>query len=145
MTDSEPILDLDLRHKTLVRGDITVIFTWLLSNQRPCMVLVPTKIMPTHERTMPCIVPLDIAFAWDEVTGDAAETAAMSFQFAAGLGMNPMEMRNVIKVTSVVRDCLGDLLRMPMFPADQREVVADVLITDTDTGKTTEAEAVDHV
>jgi len=69
----------------------------------------------------------------------------MSFQFAAGLGMNPMEMRNVIKVTSVVRDCLGDLLRMPMFPADQREVVADVLITDTDTGKTTEAEAVDHV
>jgi len=144
-TDTAPIIDLNLRLWQRTRGDITVIGTWLLTTKRPCLALVPSRINPTHERATPCLVPLDMAFAWDEHTGDPAHTAAMSFQFAAALGLNPMEPRNVFAVTSLVRDALGELLAMPPFPEGEKEVTADVLITDPETGKTTEAEIVDNV
>lgn len=143
--DTAPVLDLNLRLWQRTIGDITVIGTWLLSTKRPCLALVPSRVMPTHDRITPCLVPLDIAYAWDEHTGDPADTAAMSFEFAAALGLNPMEPRNVIAVTSIVRDSLGDLLSMPPFPSGEKQTMADVLITDANTGKTTEAEIIDNV
>jgi len=149
MTDDDepntPVLDLGLRCWERTRGDITVIGTWILTSRRPCLALIPSRPMPTHERVTPCLVPLDMAFAWDEHTGDPADTAEMSFQFAAALGLNPMEPRNVVAVTSLIRDSLGDLLAMPPLPDSEKHAVADVQITDPETGKSTEAEIVDNV
>lgn len=147
MTDepSTPVLDLNMRLWQRTRGDITIIGTWILTTRRPCLALTPSRTIPTHDRVTPCIVPLDMAFAWDEHTGDPADAAAMSFQFAAALGLNPMEPRNVFAVTSLIRDSLGDLLAMPPFPEGEKQAVADVRITDPETGKTTEAEIVDNV
>lgn len=139
-----PVLDLNLRLWERTVGDITIIGTWIMTTKRPCLVLVPSHTDPTYERITPCIVPLDMAFAWDEHTGDAADTAAMSYQFAASLGLNPAEPRNVMRITSIVRDSLGDLLMMPPLPRSENRTMADILITDAN-GRSTEAEIVDNV
>lgn len=142
---TQPVLDLALRHFERTLGDVTVIGTWLLTTKRPVLCLVPSRPMPTHDRVIPCLVPMDQAFEWDETTGDPQFCAVMSYQFAAALGLNPSEPRNVIFVTTLIRDSLGDLLNMPPFPSTEKAVMADVLMTDTNTGKTREAEIVDNV
>jgi len=140
-----PVLDLSLRHFERTVGNVTIIGTWLLTTQRPTLALIPSNVSPYHDRITPCLVPLDLAYEWDEHTGDPGTCALMSFQFAAALGMNPNEPRNVLFVTTLVRDSLGDLLTMPPFPATEKTATADVLITDTNTGKSHEAEIKDNV
>jgi len=139
------VLDLTLRHFERTVGNVTVIGTWLLTTQRPALALIPAKPLPHYDRITPCLVPLDLAYEWDEHTGDPGSCALMSFQFAAALGMNPNEPRNVIFVTTLVRDSLGDLLSMPPFPKTEKAATADILITDTNTGKSYEAEIKDNV
>jgi hypothetical protein len=143
--NTQPVLDLSKRAWQKSYGDVTVIGTWTLGNRRPTLALVPTRPKPTHDRVIPCLVPIDLAFAWDEHTGDPGHAAQMSMQFAAALGLNPVEPRNVVKVTMIVREHLGDLLMMPSMPETEREIVADVLLTDTNTGKTREQEIMDDV
>ena len=148
MTEQEPtgpVIDLELRAWERTVGDVTVIGTWILTNQRPVMVLVPSRPMPTHDRVIPCLVPLDMAFEWDEHTGDPVFCARQSMRFAAALGFNNMEPRNVLFITTLIRDHLGDLLSTPRFPDREKQAVADALITDPETGKSTEAEIIDNV
>lgn len=140
----QQIIDLHLTEWKRVKGDITIYGTWLLTNQRPCMVLLPTALRP-NGNVVPCIVPLDTAFMWDEHTGDPAHCAQMSYQFANALGLNAFNPRDLVLLTSAIREHLGDLLAMRPMPASESEIVADAIMTDTNTGKTKEAEIKDYV
>jgi len=142
-----PVINLnyDHRHQTRVAGDITVIFTWIITTGRPCMVLVPTSAGLTHERITPCIVPMEHAYLWDENVGDGRHCAIAAYQFAASLGFNPNNPQTLVRITSIVREHLGDLLTMPQEPDFDRPVMAEITKTDTETGKTEEAEIMGDV
>ncbi|KEP68788.1 hypothetical protein DL1_08535 [Thioclava dalianensis] len=140
----EPILDLNLRHAAYRRGSLEIILTWILTTGRPCLVLVPTRMRPSHEDVTPCIVPLDSVWKWTEEVGDPAEAAKMSLQFADALGFNTLDPRTVMAIAAAVRDHISDLLQMPPLSlVAARETVADVIVTDLDTGKTKEQEITD--
>jgi hypothetical protein len=140
-----PLIDLARYKDKWTQGDLTLILTWLLTNGRPCLVIVPTFPKPSYERTMPCIVPMDHAFLWAEETGDGGHCAEVSIQFATALGMNPHNVHGLIRLTSMIREHLGDLLVCPPLPSSEKEVLADVLMTNTDTGRSIESEVIDYV
>lgn len=144
-TQHDPIIDLSRRHFTRAYGDITVIGTWSLANSRPVLALIPTVRRPDHNRVMPCLVPIDMAWMWDEHTGDPAHCAEASVMFANALGKNPYSPRELIRIASTIREHLGDLLMMPAMPTSEDRVIADIIKTDHDTGKTDEAEIISDV
>lgn len=132
-------LDLTQYHARYRVGDVTVFLTWFGKQSRPAMVLTPTM-KHGDARMVPCVVPLASIWAWDEHTGDGAHCARTSKQFAALLGLSP-SVQSIVKVTSIIRDFIGDLIRMPPKPAE-KIVVADAFVTNRNTGKTTEREIV---
>lgn len=142
----KPILDLALQHSQRTFGDITAIFTWNLHTDRPCCALVPTYTPRHHERITPFVVSVDMAFEWDEATGDPAYAAHATYRACNALGMNPSPTLQV-RIFNIINDCLSDLLRMPNAPRfSEGEVVADAIARDPETGKTIhEAEVIDHV
>ncbi|WP_296763720.1 hypothetical protein [Sediminimonas sp.] len=144
-TEHDPVIDLSRYHFKHAYGDVTVIGTWSLATSRPVMALVPTVLRPTHDRVTPCLVPLDMAWMWDETTGDAQHCVETTVMFAQALGFNPYAPRELIRLTSIIRDHLGDLLTMPPMPETEQRAVADVIKTDLDTGKTQEAEILSDV
>lgn len=141
----EVAIDLSRTAWTRPKGDLTLYGTWILTTGRPAMVIVPSRLVPTHDRVTPCIVPIDTAYMWDEYTGDPGHCARMTYLFASSLGINPHNPMNLVRLTSLIRDHLGDLLTMPPLPHGERVVVADAILTETSTGKTREAEIMDHV
>lgn len=124
-------LDLTRYHARRTFGDITAIMTWWLANERrrPCLVLVPTTQIG-REQIIPCVVPQDAAWAWAEETGDGRHCARTSAQFAAYLGL-PEHPNSAMRVTFIIRECMGDLLTIPPMPVE-RDVVADAIRTDSD-------------
>jgi hypothetical protein len=137
-------IDLNLTLWSRTKGDITVYGTWIMTTGRPCLVLLRTDWKPGAQ-AIPCIVPLDQAWLWDENTGDPVHAAHTTVQFAHALGLNVLNPREMIRLTSIIREHLGDLLRMPPLPDTEAEVVADAIVTNRVTGKTIEAEIKDHV
>lgn len=140
-----PLIDLSRYAWRRPQGDVTVFGTWSLHNGRPVMVLIPTHLPEHSDHLIPCLVPLDLAYQWDEHTGDPAHCARMTFEFAGALGIDQFNPRNLVRLTSIIRDHLGDLLTMTNLPDSEREVVADAILTDRNTGKVREAEIVDNV
>lgn len=145
MSDT-PIIDLTRYDWKREQGDVVVIGTWSMHNGRPVMVLMPNSRRTLDaDKVTPCLVPLDLAYMWDEYTGDAIHCAQMTWQFAAALGLSQNDPRTLLRLTSIIRDHLGDLLTMrPLTDADMVRV-ADVEQTDTNTGKTREAGVWDFV
>lgn len=140
-----PALNLNYTHKQYSHGDITVYITWTLHDERPCIVLLPSFVPIDSDHLIPCIVPMELAWIWDETTGDPAHCAHSSFQFAQALGFNEYNPQKLIEIASIIRSHLGDLLTVPPFPLSEKQVVADALLTDINTGKTREAEVTDYV
>ena len=128
----KPILDLELEWQRFTYGDLTVILTWTLDDRRPAMVLLPTWRRRRFLR--PCVVKLDNAHLWDEHTGDPREAAEMSFDFAVTLGLGD-HPAYALRVLSVIRECLGELLKVPPAPDYLRRPVADAQAIDPRTGK----------
>jgi hypothetical protein len=157
MTEQAPIIDpdgagssfrhaLDLRvsHAVFRRGDVIVWITWLRTTREPCIVLTPRDRVISHGRVVPCIVPLNRAWAWAEETGDPEDFMPSVGIFLANLGFNPLNKRNVIKLLSIIRDHLGDLLSCPPMPeSPDRRHVADMTIINKTTGTTIEREVQD--
>lgn len=139
------VLDLSVtafRHR---RGDVDVIGTWFFSEPsrpRPALVLVPA-FKEGHERTTPCIVPLDTAWMWSEAIGDPRHVARMSHRIADRLGLAAHDPWVCIRVAGLVRDHLGDLIRMPVFPKP-KQAVADAVTVDAQ-GRERHAEVLGHV
>lgn len=148
MTDA-PKLALDLTYslKEHNRGQITVIQTWFLDDtKQACLVLVPTHARREKGRFVPGIVTMQEAWRWDEVTGDPVFAFENSQAFARGLGFNENDPNTVFSITRIVQELLGDLiLQMPFERYVQQQGVADVIVTDANTGKTRELEVKDYV
>lgn len=139
----EPILDLAIWHRRQQHGDISTFLTWLGDTRRtPALVLVRTGRLG-HEGAIPCIVPLTRAWVWSEDIGDPRQAARATTDFAASLGLNPHNPTDCIRVMSIIRDHLGDLVLMPPKPVEAR-VVADAIRID-ENGREHHDEVIRHV
>lgn len=142
--EAKPPYDLSKCHATHSRGDLMVWMTWNRVTGEPCIVITPKRAVISAETCVPCIVPLNRAWVWDERIGDVAEAELSAALFCANLGFNPYNVRNVTKLLGIVRDFLQDLLTMPPLPSGDREIVAEAVITDNATGKQSFKEISDH-
>lgn len=136
--------DLRIAHAVYKRGDVLVFLTWNQNTGEAAMVLTPRVDKISHDRIIPCVIPLSRAWAWAEETGDEGDIVINAALFAANLGINPNNLNNIHKIMGIVRDHLGDLLAVPPRPRDHHEVVADMIITNNTTGKETHREVKDH-
>lgn len=138
-------LDLSRHHSRHAHGDITAYLTWWLAGDTPSPVLVltPTHARPTHERITPCVVPLGAAWLWAEETGSPAHCARTAYEFARNLGLTAENPITGMRIVSIIRGHLGDLLAMPPMPAERR-VVADAIMTDAN-GRQTHSEIMERV
>lgn len=134
-------LDLTRYHARHQHGDLTVFLTWFGDELSPCLVIVPTH-YEGHERVTPCVVPQRAAWIWSEGVGDGAHCARTSNQFCHHLRITP-HINNCIRITSMIRDHIGDLLFVPPAPFE-RIVVGDAIRRDSD-GKERHSEIIDRV
>lgn len=135
-------LDLSKRAWLKSHGDVTAIGTWIVieGRHRPCLVLIRTA-EEMSDHTMPCVVTVDKAWIWSEDIGDPRLAAHMAFGFAQALRLSEHDPHTIIRIAGIVHDHLGDLLHIPPYrPADNANVVAELTVTDRNTGKSREAE-----
>lgn len=142
--ERKPAYDLNVVHDRFERGGVTLWVTWNRNTGEPCLILTPSMSQLSHQRAIPCVVPLSRAWAWDERIGDTHSVMITAGIFCTNLGLNPFEARNVNAVLSLIRNHLHDLLTCPPLPAEDREIAADAIITDNATGKVTHKEIKDH-
>lgn len=141
MAQREFALDLTRYHARYQHGDLAVITTWFGNALEPCLAIVPAY-YEGHERVAPCIVPQRQAWLWSEAIGDGSHCAFASRQFVRHLRMSDDPM-SCIRVTSIIRDHIGDLLSIPPAPFET-VVVADALRRDSN-GKERHSEIIDRV
>jgi hypothetical protein len=146
-----PALDLTKYAFKQAHGDITVFGTWWLGDKDkaegywPCLVLVPTFRMFDTYSYQPCVVTLDLAWIWSEEQGSPEFAAETAMSFANSLGMT-VDGDTCFRIASMIRDHLEDLIkRIPPRPTSHQDVVADILITDKNTGRQRHAEIKDDV
>lgn len=130
-----PALDLSKYAFRQRHGDITVYGTWWLGDAHkgegywPCLALVSAF------GGAPCVVTLDLAWIWSEEEGSPQFALETAQSFALALCMSN-DWPSVYRITSIIRDHLEDLIkRIPPRPTSHQDVVADILITEKQTGK----------
>ena len=138
-----PRYDLDLTQTHFERrfGDITAFGTWHGKHHRPALVLVATNDIGS-ERLTPCIVEIDQMWLWDEHAGDGAYCARWSARFAEAMGFG-FDTMKIMKITSIIRENIGDLNHIPPKPTEA-VVVADAIRTD-EYGREHHSEIVENV
>lgn len=141
MTERRYDLDLTQTHFERNYGDITVFGTWFGKDRKPALVLVSTSKIGS-EHLVPCVVPMNQAYLWDEKGGDGAHCAHVSALFAANMGFG-FDTMKIMKISSVIRDNLGELVNIPPKPTE-KVVVADAIRTDS-SGKQHHSEIIEHV
>lgn len=141
MTDLRYDLDLTQTHFERNCGDITLFGSWFGKDRMPALVLVPTNKLGS-EYIVPCVVPLSQAWVWDETTGDGAHCARVSCLFATNMGFG-FDTMKIMKITSIIRDNIGELINIPPKPTE-RIVVADAIRTD-EYGREHHSEIVENV
>ena len=134
-------LDLTRYHERFQHGDLAVFMTWMGDELAPCLVIVPAY-YEGHEKVTPCVVPQRAAWIWSEAFGEGDHCARTSHQFCNHLRISPDPMA-CIRITSIIRDHISDLLAIPPAPFE-RVVVADAIRTDS-TGKQHHTEVKDRV
>lgn len=104
-------------------GDLTAYGTWWFTpdGARPCLVLIPTNAQD-YMRSTPAVVTLDQAWIWSEAIGDGARAARTAAMFAHALDL-PHGVDSAIRVASIVRDHLGDLLTIKPYEAYSNDFV----------------------
>lgn len=143
MDDTRIALDLSRYWWRQQHGDITALGTWFgTTTRRPVLVLVPSY-KEGYERVTPCIVPMDMLWAWSEEYGDPAHAARTSYQFATLLGLEAHNAFTCFRITDIIRSHIGDMLAMPPEPVE-RVAVADAILTRED-GRTIHREVYDRV
>lgn len=142
---SSPVLDLSVRAFSFVRGDITLIGSWLrvAGSLRPCMVLIRTG-EEYSAYTVPCVIPLERAWVWDPINGNPREAAIAAAGFIDALRLTPGRV-SAIRLLSLIHDHLDDLVGIPPLPPKERRAVAELLVTDNRTGRSKEIEVCDYV
>jgi hypothetical protein len=142
-------LDLTKVHRTFSRGDVILMTTWLRTEDgwEACLVLVnKTRFLEAGaEKVTPCVVPLNRAHAWASETCDEYNRLVNAGIFAANLGFNPFNRKNVLKIIGLVEDYLRDLLSTPPRSAiyPEKVVTAEMEVINNDTGAVRELEVFD--
>lgn len=136
-------LDLTQRHFTRVLGNITLIGTWLTTEDgvEPCLVFIRSG-DEGSDHIVPCVVTLGSAFLFDRAShtlfpdwGRRAALMAFGFAEALRLGATPYHAQ---RVCELVEDHIGDLFGIPPYrPPVLRddEAVAEVTIVERSSGK----------
>lgn len=140
-----PTLDLTRYAWRQKHGDLVVFGTWRYDADEndwvPCMVILPALFRRGY--AVPCIVTLDLAWIWSEEEGDPRYAAEIAAQFCEALGL-PVTLSNGIRILSIVRDHIEDMVkRIPPKPPE-KVVVADAILTN-ERGKQLHSEIVEDV
>lgn len=136
-------IELDLRHRAWSQrhGNITVIGTWIGKDGefQPCMVLIRTGDEYSDD-LVPCAIPLDDCWIWEETIGDGRRCAQAAHQFAQVMRL-PVEPKTLIRIASIIHDHLGDLISTrPYVAQEKKAVLADVQVINRATGQTADVE-----
>lgn len=134
-------LDLTRYHARYAHGDLSVFLTWFGDTLAPSLVIVPSY-YEGFDRVTPCVVLQKDAWIWSEAIGDGAHCASTAHQFCQHLRI-ASDPTTCIRVTSIIRDHIGDLLSVPPAPFE-RVVVADAFRRDS-MGKEHHTEVTDRV
>lgn len=158
-----PLLDLSVSHFTRIKHGIRVQGIWLRedddpSGWEPSLALTRAatfKLNSDEKDSNVCLVTMRQAWAWTEeneyerqfaphLIAEKGRICARScYLFALNLGMTAHNQFTLIKILSVVRDHIGDLLHMPPAPPLDKVVVADAVAIGSD-GIERRAEIVDY-
>jgi hypothetical protein len=135
-------LDLTRRHFSRTIGPIMIIGTWLRDDEaqwRPALVLLRES-DELSGAVVPCVVPLNTAWVWSEEIGAPHIAARAAVEFARQMRFDDSDPKSVFRIAGLIRDHLDDLVAMPPLPPGERDerVVAEALIRDLSTGKTSE-------
>lgn len=130
-------LDLTRRAWIRVKGDITIIGSWLYeaedSRYRPCMVLMRTG-DERNAHLIPCIITVDKAWIWEERVGDAREAARTTVQFIEALRVDH-SLKSIRRLLGLIHDHLGDLLTIPPYQNQEpRPVIGELTMRRSDGG-----------
>lgn len=139
-------IDLSHRHWLIVRGDITVIATWLhqgIDSHRPCIVLIRTG-DERSEHCAPYVITVDNAYVWDLSPASIPLAHYQTIKIAQQLRLSE-DKRTFMRIAMLVHDLLDHLLIIPPYQPRDSEVVAEVTMTNRATGKTKEVEIRDDV
>lgn len=123
-----PALDLTKYHARQRHGDVTVYLTWWRDPDDgwvPVLVLVPS--FSRLSDYQPCVVTVDLAWIWSEEHGNPRFAAQTAASFCVSLGFSPTP-KKAIRIASIIRDHLDDLLKIPPRPRDDYQVVADAIM-----------------
>lgn len=139
-----PALDLRYRHFEARVGDIIVIGTWLRESAKqsqPCLVLLHARRPIAAGKTVPCVIPQNEAWRWvagHKGDGDPAHCVARCVQWLACgyLPGDATNKRDLVAIVDAVNSRLTDLKNMPPRPPVDRAAIADVILTNRDTGET---------
>jgi len=125
-------------------GHITVYGTWIRTDSgwRPALALVRTG-DETSDHCVPCIVSMDRLWVFDEQIGDEVKAGEIVAGFIDPLRLSA-DARTAIYLLSIIRDHMGDVLNIGVRPDVGARVVGEVRVTNSETGKTREAEIVEN-
>ncbi|MEG3807017.1 hypothetical protein DBT53_004465 [Aerococcus mictus] len=138
-------IDLSMTAWRKVHGQITAYGTWVQMSGawRPALVLVRTG-DETSDHCVPCIVTMDRIWVVTEEVGNEIQAGRLVASFLDPLRLGP-SARNSIKLLSIIRDHIGDVLSIGPRPSKGlRTVVGEAIMTNHSTGKVTETEIVEN-
>lgn len=136
MLAERPAVDLTQHAWQRQYGDITIYGGWAIdaasgeTSPEPALILVPTNgIGHPPVGWVPHVIYGKDAWAWAEETGHPRSVARMTVVIARALGLSYVNTWTCMRITSAIRDCIGDLLSIPPKPTEG-VAVADVIRTD---------------
>lgn len=147
LTTDRP-LDLTVYQWRQAHGDLTVFGTWLRVEDGTvgCLAIGWTRHLgkdPT--RTGPvAVLRQESAWIFDEHVGDPVLAATEVVRWVRGLGMGEGPMQPM-RLLSIIRDHLEDLIRLPPRPEMEQKAVALAHMRDPGTGKIETVEVKDDV
>ena len=147
-----PALDLRRRYFERRKHGIVVIGTWYRheddGHQEPCLALLHGGRPIKRDETVPVIIPLSSAWKWamHKDVGNPEHCGAMARQWLRD-NLLPGSHRHTggSHILDAINDNLPDLIAMPPAPMGEIQSIGTIIITDSQTGVTTEREMLQDV
>lgn len=133
--NEEPALDLTNYVFKRTRSGMTFFGTWVLTENghRPCLAIIREG-EELNEHTVPCVLTVDKAYAFDQFVGNAAVGAAIMAGFLERLRLEPTKA-NTFFLFSAINNQLDDLLSIPPYrPPEYKTTDIGVLTINSDIG-----------
>jgi hypothetical protein len=136
-------LDLSQRHFSREIGPVTLIGTWVATDEGvvPCLAII-RRGEEFSEHTVPCVVTLNHAFVFAKSAHEqyphlAWQAVTMGRSFAQSLRLES-DRHAPQQIIELIEDHIEHLFRIPPYTPPEltsEEAVAEVTITDRNTGK----------